>query len=146
MASEFTYHRRVQFAETDMAGIVHFSVFFRYAEEAEHALLRSAGLGVHLTDEDGPIGFPRAAARCQYLSPARFEDELEVRIWVSRKGRRSIVYQYTIAAGGRPVAKGETAVICSRTLPGAPITAMPLPAAFDAALEPAALPPLEFRP
>ena len=35
--------RRVQFHETDLAGLVHFSIFFRYMEEAEHALWRAAG-------------------------------------------------------------------------------------------------------
>ena len=44
--SEFVYKRRVQFAETDLAGIVHFSTIFRYMEEAEHALWRAAGLTI----------------------------------------------------------------------------------------------------
>ena len=37
------YKRRVEFAETDMAGQVHFSNFFRYMEAAEHAFFRSLG-------------------------------------------------------------------------------------------------------
>ena len=40
--TEFRLQRRVQFYETDAAGIVHFSWFFRYLEEAEHALWREA--------------------------------------------------------------------------------------------------------
>ena len=44
MVSEYRLRRRVQFYETDAAGIVHFSWFFRYMEEAEHALWREAGL------------------------------------------------------------------------------------------------------
>ena len=44
--SGFRYSRRVQFAETDLAGIVHFSWMFRYMEEAEHALWRAAGLSI----------------------------------------------------------------------------------------------------
>ena len=40
---EFTYRRRVQFYETDLAGIVHFSWYPRYMEEAEHAMWRDAG-------------------------------------------------------------------------------------------------------
>ena len=42
--SEYRYHRRVQFADTDQAGVVHFSWFARYMEEAEHALWRAADL------------------------------------------------------------------------------------------------------
>ena len=47
MDGAFRYARRVQFGETDMAGIVHFSWMFRYMEEAEHALWRAAGLSIH---------------------------------------------------------------------------------------------------
>ena len=46
MVSEYRLRRRVQFYETDAAGIVHFSWFFRYMEEAEHALWREAGLSI----------------------------------------------------------------------------------------------------
>ena len=47
MPSEYRLRRRVQFHETDAAGIVHFSWFYRYMEEAEHALWRQAGLSIH---------------------------------------------------------------------------------------------------
>ena len=46
MGKVFKTRRRVEFRDTDMAGIVHFSVFFAYMEQAEHELLRSLGLGV----------------------------------------------------------------------------------------------------
>ncbi|HCQ99158.1 MAG TPA: acyl-CoA thioesterase, partial [Acidobacteria bacterium] len=54
--SEFRLARRVQFYETDTAGLVHFSVFFRYLEEAEHAMWRAAGLSIAPPGAD--IGFP----------------------------------------------------------------------------------------
>ena len=40
MPTEFTIKRRVQFSETDMAGIMHFANYFRLMEEVEHAFLR----------------------------------------------------------------------------------------------------------
>src|SRR4051794_1938674 len=55
----FQYSRRVAFAETDLAGIVHFSTFFRYMEEAEHALWRAAGLPVFQTMNNA--GWPRVS-------------------------------------------------------------------------------------
>jgi len=71
--SEFRLTRRVHFHETDAAGIVHFSVFFRYMEEAEHAMWRAAGL--RIATPDAPIGFPRVATSFDFLKPLRFEDE-----------------------------------------------------------------------
>ena len=82
---EFTYTRSVQFAETDLAGIVHFSAFFRYMEEAEHALWRAAGLSVA---GDG-LHWPRVVAYCDYTNPLRFEDEITVKVRAGF-GRRRI--------------------------------------------------------
>ena len=40
MPPQFTYSRRIQFSDTDMAGIVHFANFYRFMEEAEHEMFR----------------------------------------------------------------------------------------------------------
>ena len=66
MPSEYRLKRRVQFYETDMAGIVHFSWFFRYLEEAEHAMWREAGLSI--ADGSG-IGWPRVEASFEFHRP-----------------------------------------------------------------------------
>ena len=145
MAFEHRYERHVQFADTDMAGIAHFSVFFRYAEEAEHAFLRSLGLSVHTRGDGFALGFPRVSARCEYRQPARFEDVLETHIWVHRKGRTSIIYQFEIARGADPIAKGELAVICCRSYPDSRVEPVALPLPLAERLEEAPYPPLEFR-
>lgn len=146
MAYEFKHKRLVEFAETDMAGIVHFSSYFRFMEEAEHAFLRSMGLCVHTPREGFHIGFPRLAARCEYLRPLRFEDEVETHLWVRRKGKRSITYHLTMSARGEAVARGEIVVICCRCHPDGRIEAAPLPAEFDSRIEEAPLPPIRFGP
>ena len=56
MVSEHRLRRRVQFYETDSAGMVHFTCFFRYMEEAEHAMWREAGLSI--APEGADVGFP----------------------------------------------------------------------------------------
>ncbi len=83
--SEYVHRRRVQFYETDAAGIVHFSWFFRYMEEAEHALWRAAGLSIH--PPDSPIGWARASATCDFKRPLRFEDEFDVTIRIAAISR-----------------------------------------------------------
>ena len=73
--------RRVQFAETDLAGIVHFTLFFRYMEEAEHALWRAAGMSIARAGE--PTGWPRLGAAFDFKAPLRFEDEFEVAVRIA---------------------------------------------------------------
>jgi len=43
MPASFRTTRRVEFGDTDMAGIVHFARFFCFMESAEHEMLRSLG-------------------------------------------------------------------------------------------------------
>ena len=61
MPYEYKVRRRVEFSETDMAGIVHYSNFFRHMEAAEHAFFRSLGYSVVTTQTDPPRGWPRGS-------------------------------------------------------------------------------------
>ena len=60
MAIEFSITRRVEFSETDLAGIMHFTNFYRWMEICEHEFLRSVGLSVDMEDENGRFGWPRS--------------------------------------------------------------------------------------
>ena len=72
MAHEFTTTRRVEFAETDLAGIAHFANFFRWMESAEHEFLRSLGLAVHGDLAGVEYGFVRVHAECDYKRPLHY--------------------------------------------------------------------------
>ena len=124
--SDFTLTRRVQFYETDAAGIVHFSVFFRYMEEAEHAMWRAAGLSI--ATPDAPIGFPRVATSFEFLRPLRFEDEFDVRLRVTDKTPKTLSYSATIEKDGMTLARGTLTVACVRTRPGEAMRGSDIPA------------------
>lgn len=106
--------RRVEFRDTDAAGIAHFSVFFNFMEVAEHEFLRRKGLSVYLYDEAGPISWPRVAAKCDYVSALRFEDELTIEVSIARLGTKSVTYAFTMQCGERLVARGEVTSVCCR--------------------------------
>ena len=125
MVSEFRLIRRVQFHETDAAGIVHFSCFFRYMEEAEHALWRAAGLSI--APPDARVGFPRVAASFDFRRPLRFEDEFEVLLQVTKKSARSLSYRATITRDGNVAARGTLTVACVAKAPGQPLRSTPIP-------------------
>jgi YbgC/YbaW family acyl-CoA thioester hydrolase len=118
MAFEFKAIRRVEFSETDMAGIVHFSNFFRYMETAEHGFYRSLGHSVMLSQFDPPLGFPRVHASCDYKKPLRFEDEFEIHLLVKEKRSRVLAYLMRFSKlprDGQPktlVATGLLTVVC----------------------------------
>jgi acyl-CoA thioester hydrolase len=116
MAYEFKITRRVEFSDTDMAGIVHYSNFFRYMEAAEHAFFRSLGFSVVTRQVDPPVGWPRVHASCDYQQPLQFEDEFEVHMLVSEKKSKSLSYLFRFRKlnGGAPVeiARGKLTVVC----------------------------------
>src|SRR6187549_164595 len=94
MPHEFKSTRRIEFAETDMAGIVHFSNFFRMMEATEHAFFRSLGLKIHAAEDGVTIGWPRVSAACDFQRPLRFEEEVEIHLLVAEVRSRSIRYQF----------------------------------------------------
>lgn len=116
MPSRFVYTRRVEFADTDMAGIMHFSSIFRFMESAEHAFLRSLGHSVILSDLDLVMGFPRVRAEADFRRPFRFEDEIEIELRVREKREKSLTYGFALRKAGdssREVrAVGLMTVVC----------------------------------
>ena len=113
--SEYRLRRRVQFHETDVAGIVHFSWFFRYMEEAEHALWREAGLSIHPPDTE--IGWPRVAAAFEFHRALRFEDEFEVWLRVAEITKKTIRYSCLLKKDDATIATGTMTIACVRKRP-----------------------------
>jgi YbgC/YbaW family acyl-CoA thioester hydrolase len=116
--STFATTRRVEFGDTDMAGIMYFANFFRFMEVAETDFLHSLGLSVSRRAEGW--GFPRVSAACDYRRPARFEDVLTVAVVVERVGAKSVSYRFDFTnQRGEEVAVGRvTTVFCRATEAG----------------------------
>ena len=126
MPAESRFSRRVQFSETDVAGLVHFSNFFRYFEDAEHALWRQAGLSIH--PERSPIGWPRVSASCEFHRPLRFEQEFEIALHIAEMTRRNIRYEGTITRDGERVATAVWKIACVTRLPDGSLKSADIPA------------------
>ena len=107
---EHRHTRRVQFYETDAAGVVHFSVYFRYMEEAEHALWRAAGLSIH--GRSSEVGWPRVHASFGYHRALRFEEEFEAWIRIVAIDERTISYTCLLSRDGARIATGQVKVAC----------------------------------
>jgi acyl-CoA thioester hydrolase len=118
--------RRVQFSETDVAGLVHFSNFFRYFEDAEHAMWREAGLSIH--PEHSPVGWPRVSAACEFHRPLRFEQEFEITVRISELGKRTISYSGEITREGARIATASWKIACVARLADGTMKSAEIPA------------------
>lgn len=137
MLSEFKLTRRIEFAETDMAGIVHFANFFRMMEATEHAFFRSLGFSIHGHEPGATTGWPRVSATCDYRAPLRFEEEVEIHLLVAEVRTRSIRYDFIFrkAEGAIEVARGTLSAVCATVEQATgKLVPIPIPEAIRAAI------------
>ena len=134
MPEDFRVSRRVAFAETDVAGLVHVSNFFRYFADAEHALWREAGLSIH--PEDSPIGWPRVSAACEFHRPLRFEQEFEIAVRIAEMTKRTIAYTGEIARNGERVATAKWTIACVARLADGSMKSADIPSNVADCLKP----------
>ena len=130
MTTPFRTTRRIEFADTDMAGIVHFSNFFRFMEFAEVEFLRSRGLNVKMEWEGQHIGFPRVAAACDFIKPVTFGDVVDITVTIDRIGTKSVTYAFEFSKGGEAIAKGKVTSVCCRVLADSRLEGTEIPESY----------------
>ena len=108
----FETTRRVEFRDTDSAQFAHFSAFFTYMEEAEHALFREIGTSVHVPDGDHVLSWPRVSASCDYQRPVRFEDVMTIQLGIDHIGDSSVKFRCRFNRDGRRIAEGSITIVC----------------------------------
>jgi len=133
MISHTVVPMRVEFSHTDMAGIVHFSEYFRYMEAAEHAFFRERGLSVSQHIGEVRFSWPRVSCRFDYTAPLRFEDEFETHITLLRIGATSLTFSCRVIHGNTLCAMGESTSVCCCMNDGA-MKKTPIPAEILARL------------
>jgi 4-hydroxybenzoyl-CoA thioesterase/acyl-CoA thioester hydrolase len=134
--------RRVEFRDTDAAGIVHFSAFFFWMESAEHELLRAAG--VHVVDrlpsddtgESVTASWPRVSAACDYKAAIRFGDEVDIQVGIEDIGHSSITFSFRFEHEGIWVAQGRIVAVRCLMRPGRKPEPVAIPADIRGRLEP----------
>jgi YbgC/YbaW family acyl-CoA thioester hydrolase len=116
MPFEFKATRRVEFSDTDMAGLMHFSNFFRFMETAEHGFYRSLGFSVATPETDPRLGWPRVHAECDYRKPLRFDDTVEIHLLVKEKRTKAINLLFKFRKVNEEpaveVARGLLTIVC----------------------------------
>jgi YbgC/YbaW family acyl-CoA thioester hydrolase len=137
MPYEFKMTHRVEFPDTDMAGIIHYSSYFRYMEVTEHAFFRS--LGHSIVSKELGVGFPRVHVSCDFKYPLKFEDEVEAHLLVREKKEKSLTYEFIFRKvnGESPieVARGKFIVVCVARDGNGNMKAVPIPDAIARKIE-----------
>ena len=151
LPARFVARRRVEFRDTDAAGIAHFSTFFVWMESAEHELLRQAGVPLvevvnaplsgsraepEPVEPPGTYSWPRVSAACDYKSAVRFNDELDIVVGLEAIGRSSVTWSFRFEQAGRWIAQGRVVAVRCLLRPGLAPVAVPIPDTVQTRLEP----------
>ena len=112
MSKSHVYSRRVEFRDTDAAGIVHFSVFFSYMEQAEHDMWRTLGTSVVHKTPDGVFSWPRVSAKCDYKIAIKFEQIIDIEVRLLNIGTKSLTFGFVFRRDDDLIAEGSVTTVC----------------------------------
>jgi len=107
----FVHRVRTRFAETDAMGVIHHAAYLPYLEEARVEYLRAIG---HPYDavRRGGVDVAVLEVAVQYRKPLRFDDEVDVSLWVGAVTRTTFQIAYLVSVGGEPRATAVTVHGC----------------------------------
>jgi acyl-CoA thioester hydrolase len=120
--STMTVHQtrlRVRYAETDQMGVVYYANYLIWMEVARVEFCKAAGFSYEQMEREDGIFLAVSEARCRYLYPARFDQDITVETSLSSAHPRMVqfAYEMQLTEDGRKVAVGETKhVFCGRDL------------------------------
>ncbi len=98
--------RRIEWMDTDAAGIYHYTTVFRLAEAAEAAMHTALGIA------DRTFGAtPRVRVTMDFRRSLRFNDQVEAALAVAAIGQSSVRYHFTLS-GPRGIAAVGELVAC----------------------------------
>ncbi|CUS98076.1 acyl-CoA thioester hydrolase [Candidatus Kryptobacter tengchongensis] len=109
---KFKIQVQVRSFDLDSYGIVHNSVYLKYFEIARTEYIRQA-LGIDPGRFFNDFYFVIARNVCNYITPAKFDEILDVYARVSKIGNTSFEMEYLIEESKtkRTVATGETVIV-----------------------------------
>jgi acyl-CoA thioester hydrolase len=103
---------RVRYQETDNMGVVYYANYLVWFEVGRTEYLRNLGL-VYTRIEEKGFYLMVASVSCQYKSPAKYDDLVRIRTWVSEMKHSSMKFEYKLFVGEKLIATGESVHVCT---------------------------------
>lgn len=93
----FTYTTkvRVRYGETDQMGYMYYGNYAEFFEVGRVEMLRSLGLTYRWMEETG-IMMPVLEMKCRYLKPARYDEEISIKVTMDKMPGVKIHFKYEL--------------------------------------------------
>ena len=105
MAEPFRHRFRVRYAECDAKSVVFNAHYFAYFDLALTELFRAV-FGGYESMLERQVDLVVGEASARFLAPARFDDELEVAVSVTRLGTTGVTTRYELLRDGQLLVEG----------------------------------------
>ncbi len=106
---------RVRYAETDQMGVVYHANYFVWCEIARTELIRRRFVPYSELEKRGVL-LAVTEASMRYHAPARYEDDVRVRTWISEVRSRTVTFEYEILLAADPVPGARLATATTRLI------------------------------
>lgn len=107
MSARFRHRHRVTYADCTVGNHAYYARCLEWLEAARGAFFRSLGTSFAALEAEG-FHFPVRRCLLEYRSEARYDEDLEVEVWIARAERVKLTFGYRITHGERLVLEGET--------------------------------------
>ena len=123
-----TIQRRIEFSQTDAAGLIHFTTYFTLMEAAEAGLFRQLGLSLIWQDESGFCGFPRVDCQCKFRRPLHFDSLVTIQLALNDMDSRRLYFSASfLDEAGQQCATGTMTTTCAKRGHDGSLEGLPLP-------------------
>jgi acyl-CoA thioester hydrolase len=129
----FESRLQVQWADVDVAGIMYFAAYSRFAEYAEMQLFAELGFPYETVFSQYAFWLPRVRVEAEYYAPAFMSDWLRMRTHIERVGGSSVRWQ-TVVFNERNGQAGAALTFVVAAIDGKTKKSRPLPEPIRAAL------------
>ncbi|MEM8979691.1 MAG: tol-pal system-associated acyl-CoA thioesterase [Pseudomonadota bacterium] len=109
----------VYYEDTDLAGIVYYANYLKYIERGRSEFVRELGVDQVKLKADEGIVFAVTRVEADYLSPARFDDDLTVTTKIAQASGIRLVFEQAVLRGSEKLFAANVTVV-SMTLQGRP--------------------------
>src|SRR5204862_8106869 len=87
---------RVRYAETDQMGVVYYANYLIWMEVGRVEYCKSVGFSYEQMEREDGIFLAVSEARCRYLYPARFDQEVTIDTSLAEAHPRMVTFAYDI--------------------------------------------------
>ena len=108
----FVWPVRVYWEDTDAGGVVYYANYLKFMERARSEWLRALGFEQDVLRDEAGVVFVVRRVEIDYLSPARFNEQLEVSVRLHEMGRASLSVRQELMRGSTLLAEAVVTLAC----------------------------------